>query len=224
MYQEKLDGARQEREQDQSSGPRQAADGTAADGTAVDAQSVNGGGGDDPQGGRVEGARVPGGAITLKAKPKRRAGAGQPPPGSSNRGLGSKARAGQTPLGLATETKRAFASAITTAATIVRQIDTEDGWAWARGEEIKGPVVSALNAAEEQVRQSPNFSDMVTGDLALMKRNGDQGKFESDCTTFAATMKPLVDKVQKEVATIMAQKAARQNVQNKSTGTKRRNA
>ena len=152
MYQEKLDGARQEREQEQSSGPGQAADGTAADGTAVDAQSVNGGGGDDPQGGRVEGARVPGGAITLKAKPKRRA--GQPPPGSSNRGLGSKARARQTPLGLATETKRAFASAITTAATIVRQIDTEDGWAWARGEEIKGQVVSAMNAAEEQVRQS----------------------------------------------------------------------
>ena len=222
MYQEKLDGARQEREQEQSSGPGQAADGTAADGTAVDAQSVNGGGGDDPQGGRVEGARVPGGAITLKAKPKRRA--GQPPPGSSNRGLGSKARAGQTPLGLATETKRAFASAITTAATIVKQIDTEDGWAWARGEEIKGPVVSALNAAEEQVRQSQKFSDMVTGDLAMMKRNGDQGKFESDCTTFAATMKPLVDKVQKEVATIMAQKFARQNVQNNGVGTKRRNA
>ena len=222
MYQEKLDGARQEREQDQSSGPRQAADGTAADGTAVDAQSVNGGGGDDLEGGRVEGARVPGGAITLKAKPKRRA--GQPSPGSSNRGLGSKARAGQTPLGLATETKRAFASAITTAATIVRQIDTEDGWAWARGEEIKGQVVSALNAAEEQVRQSQKFSDMVTGDLALMKKNSDQGTFDSDCETFAATMKPLVDKVQKEVATIMAQKAARQNVQNKSTGTKRRNA
>lgn len=170
----------------------------------------------------MEGARVPGGAITLKAKAKRRA--GQPPPGSSNRGLGSKARAGQTPLGLATETKRAFASAITTAATIVRQIDTEDGWAWARGEEIKGQVVSALNAAEEQVRQSQNFSDMVTGDLALMKKNGDQGRFESDCKTFAATMKPLVDKVQKEVATIMAQKFARQNVQNKSMGTKRRNA
>ena len=219
MYQEKLDGARQEREQEQSSGPGQAADGTAADGTAVDAQSVNGGGGDDPQGGRVEGARVPGGP---KAKAKRRA--GQPPPGSGNRGLGSKAKAGQTPLGLATETRRAFASTITTAATIVRQIDTEDGWAWARGEEIKGQVVSALNAAEEQVRQSQKFSDMVTGDLAMMKRNGDQGKFDSDCTTFAATMKPLVDKVQKEVATIMAQKFARQNVQNKSMGTKRRNA
>ena len=217
MYQEKLDGARQEREQEQSSGP-----GLAADGTAVDAQSVNGGGGDDPQGGRVEGARVPGGAITLKAKPKRRA--GQPPPGSSNRGLGSKARARQTPLGLATETKKAFASAITTAATIVRQIDTEDGWAWARGEEIKGQVVSALNAAEEQVRQSQNFSDMVTGDLALMKKKGDQGRFESDCETFAATMKPLVDKLQKEVATIMAQKFARQNVQDNGVGTKRRNA
>ena len=169
----------------------------------------------------MEGARVPGGP---KAKAKRRA--GQPPPGSGNRGLGSKAKAGQTPLGLATETKRAFASAITTAATIVRQIDTEDGWAWARGEEIKGQVVSALNAAEEQVRQSQNFSDMVTGDLALMKKtNGDNGTFDGDCRTFAATMNPLVDELQKVVDTIMAQKFARQIIQNNwKTGTNRRNA
>ena len=149
-------------------------------------------------------------------------------PGSSNKrttGIGSKPKAGQTPLGLATETKRAFASAITTASTVVRQIDTEDGWAWARGDEIKGQVVSALNAAEEKVRQSPKFSDMVTADLAMMKKNGDQGTFESDCTTFAGTMKPLVDTLQTEVQKIMAQKFARENVQSTGkVGSKRRNA
>ena len=32
--------------------------------------------------------------------------------------------------------------------------------------------------------QSPKFSDMVTADLAMMKKNGDQGTFESDCKTF----------------------------------------
>lgn len=169
----------------------------------------------DNDDGEHDGRRRPGGdGATPKPKPKPKNKPNPKAGGKTTETPDAKRKATElvSSMTKAKKTKLSYSAAQSQAMNILRNIQTDENWSWAKPDVMKSALETANNELQSAVENSPFLREALSTELNTLKATHEPHVLITELTRMNAGLDPLVQSLSRQCRLLLAQHKARMEV------------
>ena len=112
--------------------------------------------------------------------------------------------------------KQKYGTVTAQATTVLSRIGKDAKWDWANHEAIKGPLLAAMDGLSEAAGADDATSEIISDDMAQVKKRLTQGEFEMSLKAAQSTLVLPLKTLQEECDMLLAQNEARNKAKSRS--------